>query len=269
MDKNKLISVVVVAGVFLLALMNPIQGLKKEIPKKDLTQVVVALKPLTAQTRITQDMIEVKNVHKDAAPEGAFADAERVVGKVTTTKMSVGDMFTGEKVEVVGQGSSGLSTVLTDNMRAYTVKLEGQYGMQGLIRVGNKIDIITVLDSDLPEDTLQKYDYLKKNYPQLYAGSVETAVDGKERIPVLGLKEKKAVLLLQNKEVLAIDQDTLPDDKKVADKMYTTVTLAVSAEDALKLAVSESVGTNRAILRSHDHDKVDKVPGVITGDLLK
>nr|WP_252968945.1 hypothetical protein [Erysipelothrix rhusiopathiae] len=51
--------------------------------------------------------------------------------------------------------------------------------------------------------------------------------------------------------------------------MYTTVTLAVSAEDALKLAVSESVGTNRAILRSHDHDKVDKVPGVITGDLLK
>nr|WP_252968946.1 Flp pilus assembly protein CpaB [Erysipelothrix rhusiopathiae] len=156
MDKNKLISVVVAAGVFLLALMNPIQGLKKEIPKKDLTQVVVALKPLTAQTRITQDMIEVKNVHKDAAPEGAFADAERVVGKVTTTKMSVGDMFTGEKVEVVGQGSSGLSTVLTDNMRAYTVKLEGQYGMQGLIRVGNKIDIITVLDSDLPEDTLQK-----------------------------------------------------------------------------------------------------------------
>ena len=85
----------------------------------------------------------------------------------------------------------------------------------------------------------------------------------------LQLMVKKAVLLLQNKEVLAIDQDTLPDDKKVADKMYTTVTLAVSAEDALKLAVSESVGTNRAILRSHDHDKVDKVPGVITGDLLK
>lgn len=74
-------------------------------------------------------------------------------------------------------------------------------------------------------------------------------------------------MLLQNVKVLATDQ-ALSKDKQTQGQIYSTVTLEVTPEDALKLNFSENNGKLRAILRSPlDQDK-PKVPNATEGNVI-
>lgn len=223
----------VAAFVFILALINPIQGKKKKIPEEDLIKVVVAKEKIEHQTKITDNMVEVKKIHKEAVPEDPVTTEEEVVGKVAMVTMFSGDVFIPEKLAKVGSDSAGLGVVVPDGMRAITMNVEQDTGVSGLIKVGNKVDVISVIDND-----------------QIH---------------------ERAILLLQNREVLALDKVTSStSDKQDSDNNYLTITLSVTPKEALKLSLSQTVGErNCVVLRNQEDLQLLKINNVKLKDLME
>jgi pilus assembly protein CpaB len=78
-------------------------------------------------------------------------------------------------------------------------------------------------------------------------------------IKAQGLNSRpKVVTILQDVLVLAIDQTSIRQEDKMAYGQVSNALLAVKPADSQKLALAQSMGEVRLVLRSHDDDK--KVP---------
>lgn len=232
MKKTRLIAMIIAALVFMFMMINPMENKKDKIPEEDLREVVVAKVDIDAQTKLTNDMVEIKKVHKELVPENAITTVESVVGKATMVPMFAGDIFIPNKIKEIGSAEAGLAMVIPEGMRAITIYVEQDTGVAGLIKVGNRVDIISVLGDE---------------------------------------KEERAILLLQNKEVLAIDKSisTVSNENKDDTSIYLTITVAVTPEEALKLSLSQVIGrSNRVVLRNQEDLKLLEIPDVMPRDLI-
>ena len=247
MKKTRLIAMIIAALVFMFMMINPMENKKDKIPEEDLREVVVAKVDIDAQTKLSNDMVEIKKVHKELIPENAITTVESVVGKATMVPMFAGDIFIPNKIKEIGSAEAGLAMVIPEGMRAITIYVEQDTGVAGLIKVGNRVDIISVLGDEIEENE----DGNKNNR--------DTS------------KEERAILLLQNKEVLAIDKSisTVSNENKDDTSIYLTITLAVTPEEALKLSLSQVIGrSNRAVLRNQEDLKLLEIPDVMPRDLI-
>lgn len=223
---------IIAALVFIIVLINPIQGKQEEIPEEELVQVVVARVDIGNKIKITDDMLEVKKVHKRLAPENSISVKEEVVGKISLVSMFMGDVFIPQKIAKVGSTSAGLAASIPLGMRAITMNVTPDTGLAGLIKVGDKVDIISILDEEPNE---------------------------------------RGVLLLQEREVLAVDNiinsntDEYPDEG-----YYVTITLSVMPEEALKYSLAQTIGiSNRAILRNQEDREEINIESITQIDLVK
>lgn len=236
MKKSRLIAMGISALVFIFAMLNPLESKKGKIPEEELTEVVVAKVNIDSQTELVGDMVELKKIHKDSVPQKAITSIEEVVGKVAMVPMFVGDIFTSEKLEEVGSINAGLAMIIPKGMRAITMCVEEDTGVANLIKVGNKVDIISV---------------------------IEDKGDNKN--------EERAILLLENKEILALDKEIgLNSDEKDKDSNYLTITLSVTPEEALKLSLCQVIGkSNRVVLRNQEDLELLGLPDVLPKYLMK
>lgn len=232
MKKTRIIAMVIAAFVFIIALINPIQGKKEEIAEEDLVQVVMASVDIENKTMITDEMLEVKKIHKAAAPENSISKKEEVVGKISLVSMFRGDIFIPQKIEEVGGTKAGLAASVPLGMRAITMNVSPDTGVSGLIKVGNKVDIITILAEESSE---------------------------------------MGVLLLQDREVLAIDNTINHDSVRNPEAgYYVTLTLSVTPEEALRFSLAQTIGmNNRAILRNQEDEEEVNLENITQIDLVK
>ncbi len=248
MKKTRLIAMIIAALVFMFMMINPMGNKKDKVPEEDLKEVVVAKVDIDVQTKLSNDMVEIKKVHRELVPENAITTVEGVVGKATMVPMFAGDVFIPNKIKEIGSVEAGLAMVIPEDMRAITIYVEQDTGVAGLIKVGNRVDIISVLGDEIEENE-----------------------DGNNKNNRDTSKEERAILLLQNKEVLAIDKSisTVSNENKDDTSIYLTITLAVTPEEALKLSLSQVIGrSNRAVLRNQEDLKLLEIPDVMPRDLI-
>lgn len=232
MKKTRIIAMIIAAFVFIIALINPIQGRKEEIAEEDLVQVVMARVDIGSKIMITDEMLEVKKIHKAAAPENSISKKEEVVGKISLVSMFRGDVFIPQKIEEVGGTNAGLAASIPLGMRAITMNVSPDTGVSGLIKVGNKVDIITILEDD---------------------------------------PDTKGILLLQEREVLAIDNIINSNTAENPESgYYVTLTLSVTPEEALNFSLAQTIGmNNRAILRNQEDEEEVNLENITQIDLVK
>lgn len=203
-----------------------------------ITPVVVAADAIPASTRITEDMVVLKEISADAVLAGAFQDPAQVVGQVTRVPLVAGEQVIPTKVAATGAAITDadnppLAYVVPEGMRAVSVQISSLIGASGLIRPGDYVDVIlTVQVQEEEEDTT--------------GGSATTNTH----------RDQIARTILQNAQVLSIDQDvTLPaaagdggeaasssDEDAITNPEATTVTLALSPVHGEVLTVAEACG---------------------------
>lgn len=135
-------SYIVVAGLALLAFILTFALLSGVVVPKP---VVVAHVDLTAGTRLTADLLEVRTLPGSAIPDGAYTTLAEAEGKVLTTARVAGDPIT---AYVAGEStaSSGIPAQLAENTVAISIRVDQATGLAGVLRPGQTVSVIAIID---------------------------------------------------------------------------------------------------------------------------
>ena len=175
--------------------------------------VVVAVKEIPARARITADMVSSGTRYADQVDSDAVTDAKNAIGRVTLITIPAGSAVTQSKI--VTPAALSLPMRLRDGLRAVSISIDRVKGVSGLIQPGDRVDVIAVP-------------------------------------PRAGNDNPKARSILRGALVLALGNETetasatpAPDNQNL-----TTVTLAVTPQQADLLAAADVYTTLRLALRS-------------------
>ena len=235
------------SAVLVFVYLSQSGGGKEAAPSGETKSVVVASQDIAAGTRITEDMVRVKNVSADAVVSQALTSTDTVVGGVARFPIATDEQILSNRVAAGGitvpKGEKvPLAYIVPEGKRAMSIKVEQVISAGGLVLPGDFVDIIMVADikSDLP--------------------------------PPLD-ETKLSMTILQNVEVLAVDQEVeqvVPEtsgdgttqdgsdgavsqraliDRADPNPDATTVTLSVTPEEAQTLAMADEKATLRLSLR--------------------
>ena len=191
--------------------------------------VVAAKSAIPPRTKITQDLIYVKEVPEEAAHPNVVRDMADILGLITKYEILEGEQILMDRL--YGEGERiGLVASVPRDMRAVTVPVDEVVGVAGFVKPGDKVDIIVTASG-------------------------------------VGQTGDVAFTVLEDIEVLAVAQET-EDKTQGKAKVSTSVTLAVEPGEAERLALAEKIGKLRLALRPM-FASATKGQGVVSHDLLK
>lgn len=107
----------------------------------EMSEVVVALTDIPAHVKVTEDMLEIKEIPSEAVHVDTYTAIKDVVGGTTTTELIVGEQVLSERI-VANDGESELSYRIPESMRAITVATSEVDGVGGYVSEGDKLDIL-------------------------------------------------------------------------------------------------------------------------------
>ncbi len=214
------------AALIVVYLSQAGEGGGGEVSGAEVTPVVVASLDIAAGTRITEEMVETKDIAVDTVLAGVFPETEGVVGQVARVPLVAGEQVIATKVTATGAAIADgenppLAFVIPEGKRAVSIQVSNVIGASGLIRPGDYVDVILTMevgDDNLAQTILQNVLVLSVDQDVTRA-----VVSEGEEAPVIG-------------------------DGTEANPEATTVTLAVSPAHGEVLAVAEACATPRLAL---------------------
>jgi pilus assembly protein CpaB len=108
---------------------------------ENLAQVVAAAMKIPFATKVEDRHLKLVELPEGLAPDGFFATIEEVLGKVSTTSISRGEILVTERFRTHRTGST-LAALVGENMRAVTVRVDDVVGVAGFLLPGNTVDIL-------------------------------------------------------------------------------------------------------------------------------
>lgn len=109
--------------------------------KNNSAHVVAAAVPIPFATKVEERHLKLVEMPEGIMPEGFFATIEKVVGQVSTTKISRGEILVAERFRPHSAGST-LAALVDKNMRAVTVRVDDVVGVAGFLLPGNTVDVL-------------------------------------------------------------------------------------------------------------------------------
>ncbi len=196
----------------------------REAMNRGTVEVLVASEEIPIGSRITANQVRAARWPADIQPEGAQHDTSAIVGRIARTGIDKNQPVV--ESQLVNEGAGLLPLLITDGMRAISVKVDDVTGVSGFITPNSRVDV-------------------------LVAGS-----DGGPA------GEQKSKVILQNVKVLATGKSVEQKDDKPVE--VPTVTLLVSPGDGEKLTLATRTDPVRLALRSYRDDEYVTTSGVST-----
>jgi len=141
-----LLFAVVAAVLVFVALNQNNDGDKEAVAAGDTTKVVVAAQDISARTTLKSDMLKLAEVPKDSVLKGAFDNVDDLDGEVTRYPLVSGEQITDSKIGVQKNDEEGLSFVVPQGMRAFSIQVSEESSAGGLILPGDLVDVIGILE---------------------------------------------------------------------------------------------------------------------------
>ncbi|MEH0758649.1 Flp pilus assembly protein CpaB [Vibrio sp. 16] len=180
--------------------------------------VIIASQEIPAGTPIEEQHITTKLLEVEWRNEGQFTDQNAILGQVVATTIFPGEVLHQNRLAVPGEGST-LASLIPENKRAVTIRVNDVIGVAGFLLPGNRVDVLNTI----------KYSATSAN----------------------------TVTVLKDIKVLAVDQTARTKENKPI--IVRAVTLEVSPKDAEKLLTARSKGEIQLTLRNpHEEEKVVK-----------
>ncbi len=200
---------------------------------RNMNNVVVAKVDIPLGTKIEAEQLQTVQFPANAIPEGTFAEAPKLVGRVAVVGIAAREPVTDFKLAPEGS-QGGISAVIPAGYRAMTVKVDDVIGVAGFLQPGTMVDVLTVIDP--PGNNISSNPISK--------------------------------IVLQNVKVLASGQNLdKPKDEREADAVKA-VTLQVTPEQAEKLALASTEGKLRLMLRNMIDQDDEQTQGADKQSLL-
>lgn len=119
--------------------------------KIEMSEVVVAISEIPAHVKVTEEMLEIREIPSESVHADTYTNIDDVVGGTTTTELIAGEQVLTDRI-VSDVGDSVLSYRIPENMRAITVPSSEVNGVGGYIVSGDKLDILV---SYVPSEGVQ------------------------------------------------------------------------------------------------------------------
>ncbi len=174
------------------------------------TRVVVAALAIPYATKVEARHVKYVQLPEDAAPAGAFTSIEDIEGRVSTTAVERGEILLAERFAEHESGST-LAALVSENMRAVTVRVNDVVGVAGFLLPGNRVDIVSA-----------------------------------RRVP--GSRRAVAETILENIKVLAVDQTAATDKNEPV--IVRAVTLEMTPKQTEKIVKARTEGDIQLTLRN-------------------
>jgi pilus assembly protein CpaB len=180
--------------------------------------VVVAASDIQVGSKLDPRDVRKITVPKSAVPPGAFSSTEQVVGRGAIWPINKGEFILPIKLAALNAGA-GLPSMIPQGMRAVSVRVNDVVSVAGFVQPGAHVDVLST-------------------------GNETTG------------NERQTTTVLENVLVLAVGKSL---DRNVSADVQTApvITLAVSPDDAQKLALVSQEGRIQLSLRN----PMDTKPG--------
>ena len=202
-----------------------------KVQVKDVT-IVTAKTSIPERTLIKEEMLSLKTMPSDKAPNASFMRTTDLVGRPTRVAIAPGEVITVQKVfaSVLDMGLSGR---IPPECRAITVGISDVTGVAGFAQPGDYVDVMLV--SGEVENNKIVSEMILQNVLLL---AINKQVETQSSTPVQTNAKDKG----QNQRVAA--QSKVTTNPALA-------TLALVPEDALKLAAKSQLGKIYLALRPY------------------
>jgi pilus assembly protein CpaB len=236
MNRTRIIIVVVVA--VLLALFASIgtyrflskKGQMAEEARLPTVGVGVAAAEIPFGSTIGPDQVVLSAWPKDRYPKDVLSDVKAAVGRVVRRECARGEPSVESKLLTTSKNVGMLSLRIPQGMRAFTVRVNEAVGVGGFLMPDARVDVLlTTTSSDQRATQMSK-------------------------------------IILEDIRVLAVGQTIDQKDSKPIS--VGTVTLAVTPEDAEKLALASNDGKIHLVLRNFADSEKVKTSGISKDRLL-
>jgi pilus assembly protein CpaB len=193
-------------------------------------KAVLAARDLPVGTVVTERDIRVVDWPGNAIPPGLATNPQEVIGRGVMGPMRLNEPFLESKLAPRGAGG-GMKTLITDKMRAMSIRVDDVIGVAGFVVPSTRVDVLLIASGQ----------------------------------PVTS--EPTTKLLLQNIQVLAAAQ-TIQTDAQGQPQPVPVVTLELTPEQAETLAMASNQGRIQLTLRNILDTAMIKTPGARASGLL-
>jgi pilus assembly protein CpaB len=192
-------------------------------------QVAVAAANINLGETLTAQHVKLISWPNESVPGGALGSVAEVESRVALSSIVVGEPLLDAKL-APKSGGGILSMLVPENLRGVTIKVDDAVRESGFVSPNSRVDVVVSIA---------------------------------ER---QGTAERKAKVILQNVPVLAAGQSVeMRGNKPVP---VTTVTLALTPEQAERLAVAQTEGRLMLATRNLGDNRVVETPGTNVKKLL-
>lgn len=235
LNKKILVLAIIMALVTCLLLYFYISGLDKDTDI-EYVEVYAAKSEIPARTVVTDDMLEKIQFPKDAKVIMGLSDKSLIVGKLTKERIIKGEavlmdrLYSGEK--------TNMAFVIPTGKRAVTIGVNEVTEVGDFIIPGDNVDVIATFEEATVEIRGSKIYY-----------------------------PKYTKVILQNVQVLGVGQN-MQVVKEEGKKLPSSVTLAVTLDEAERLVLADESGVLRLALKPAADNKSIQTNGAVKDDMV-
>ena len=234
MNRSRMLPVLLVALLAGGALAFGTYSYLQNVPVKTVTvptkRVVVANADLSLGSELRRDDLKTIEWPVSAVPEGAFEDANALIGRGLISSIVRHEPILSGKLSSKEAGS-GLPPIIPTGKRAMSVRVNEVIGVAGYVLPGTRVDVIATQASNRGEDMTSK-------------------------------------VVLSNVQVLTAGTRVEHDTKENKPMQVTVVTLVVTPEEAEKLTLASTEGKIQLALRNPLDLESPVTPGIRPGMLM-
>lgn len=226
-----LIAAIALAGIASYSIYSYLQKQQQEVEraKAEMGSVVVAAADIPAGTRIQEGQTKKVIWPKANIPIGTFTDPTPLIGRTVLSSIVSGEPLMEAKLAPTEAKGGIMAYLIPEGQRAMAVAVNEVVGVGGFVLPNSKVDVV-----------------------------VTTTPPGGKQI---------SKIVLQNLNVLAVGQKM--EEKEGKAVLVPTVTVALTPEEAEKLALASNVGPLQLLLRSSKDTSPAATPGATLPNLLR
>lgn len=185
--------------------------------------VAVAREKIPARQAITEQMVEFKDLPSNYVNPDAITEKGRVINQVSSSDIFPGEQILKSKILLPNDPSGGLALMVEPGRRAATIAVDSVAGVAGLLKPGDRIDALVLLDG------------------------------------VPGQPPTIASTFIHNIKILAINSNggANQGDKTSGSQL---ITMSVNPAEAQQLALASAKGNIRLLLRTPSDQGVTVIP---------
>jgi len=112
-----------------------------QVPEVRMATVVAADLAIPFGTKVEQRHVKLLEMPAEFVPPGSFASIEEVLDRVTVQPVVSGEILMKERFVDQGDGAT-LAALVSERMRAVTVRVDDVIGVGGFLLPGNRVDVL-------------------------------------------------------------------------------------------------------------------------------